>query len=208
MDSFEERQIRGELSGYYLEIAKGHSLLFDNIDSFVATSQNNTSVTTVSLHPFDSDPGNYEFWDKVGQIVGNLTELEVIYISILPYLGDADYAYDDDGDEYFGDADHDYDEVYEARTPNWETLTRILAYLRRKVELRPHTDHNDAELQDIPGLARAIHGHPMISGFLSSVDLTFANFWALGVLPWQRFPVSSVLYSTFRSQEVKNNAFC
>jgi hypothetical protein len=37
--------------------------MFDNIDSFVAMSRENTSVTIVKLYPFDSDAGDYEFWD-------------------------------------------------------------------------------------------------------------------------------------------------
>jgi hypothetical protein len=58
--------------------------MFDNnnIDSFVTLSRDNTSIECVDLHPFDSDAGNYEFWDKVGQIVGNLMGFTV-RVSIL-----------------------------------------------------------------------------------------------------------------------------
>jgi hypothetical protein len=39
----------------------------------------------VELYPlFDIDAENYEFWDKVGQIVGNLTELETINFHFPP----------------------------------------------------------------------------------------------------------------------------
>jgi hypothetical protein len=106
----EEERIRDELSGSYLTISNGGSL-FDDIDFFLAMSRENTSVKEVELYPFDSDPGNYEFWDKVGQMVGNLTEL-----SFLPHT-------DDDGG---GD---------EARMPDWEIISRIMQYLRRKVAL-------------------------------------------------------------------------
>jgi hypothetical protein len=34
----------------------------------------------------------------------------------------------------------------------------------------------DAEVKEIEGLARATHGHPMISGFDSSSDLSFVIF--------------------------------
>ena len=54
--------------------------MFDNIDLFVALSEGNTSVTILDVYPFDSAPGNYECWDKVGQIVGNLIGLTMIVI--------------------------------------------------------------------------------------------------------------------------------
>jgi hypothetical protein len=65
-----EKQIRDELSRSrgYLEIAKEYPFMFDNIDSFVALSRENTSVKYVDLFPFDSDPGNYEFWVKSSEI--------------------------------------------------------------------------------------------------------------------------------------------
>jgi hypothetical protein len=76
----------------------------------------------------------------------------------------------------------------EARIPVWQTLTRILRYLRRKVWLVLPEDNIHAEAEDIEGVARAIHGHPMISGFHSQGGgLTFANLgpWcsALTTLP-------------------------
>ncbi len=91
----EEQQIRDELSRDCLGLSK-YSLMFDNIYSFVALSQDNTSVTTVRLYPYDSAPGNYEFWDIVGEIVGNLMELHAIVINFLPHL-------DDEGNNYDGD---------------------------------------------------------------------------------------------------------
>jgi hypothetical protein len=119
-----EQYIRYELSGSCLLLTKGRSLMFDNIDSYVVLSRENTSVTIVRLYPFNSDPGNYEFWDKVGQIVGNLMKLNLIVINFLPYSR----HYDDDG--------------VTIRRPNWETLTRILPYVRRKVALSPFKDGN------------------------------------------------------------------
>jgi hypothetical protein len=90
----DEKQIRHELSGQCLGIAKGSlfvpTLIFDNIDSFVALSRDNTIVREVELYPFDSDAGNYEFWDKVGQIVGNLMELKTLRIYLQPHIEDGD----------------------------------------------------------------------------------------------------------------------
>jgi hypothetical protein len=113
----EEQQIRDELIGSCLHITEEGSFMFDNIDSFVALSRENTSILVVDLYPFDSDPGNYEFWDKVGQIVGNLTELNMIIIHFLPY------------------SDEDNDGGDEAGMLDCETLTRILPYIRRKISL-------------------------------------------------------------------------
>jgi hypothetical protein len=111
------------------------------------------------LYPFDSAPGNYEFWDKAGQIVGNLTELQTLHINFLPYNGD-----DDDGDE--------------ARMPDWNTLSRILPYVRHKISLCSSTGDYDANVEDIQGLARVIHGHPMISEFICEGGFTIANLGA------------------------------
>jgi hypothetical protein len=60
--------------------------MFDNIDSFVTLSRENSSVIDVMLYPFDVDAGNYDFWDKAGQIVGNLMELRIVNIFFLPYM--------------------------------------------------------------------------------------------------------------------------
>jgi hypothetical protein len=163
----EEQQVRNELSRDYLRIREEGSFMFDNIDSFIALSRDNTSVDMLDFYPFDRAPGDYEFWDKVGQIVGNLTELEAIRIDFLPYTVDDD-----------GDADP---------IPDWKTLALILPYLRRKVMLYSSAQRYDAEVEDIQGLARAIRGNPMISKFSSDIGFTFANLgpWcsALATLP-------------------------
>jgi hypothetical protein len=151
---YEEQQIRDELSRNFLDIAKD-SFMFDNIISFVALSRENTSVRSVDLYPFDSEPGTYKFWDEVGQIVGNLKELDTINIHFL-------YHFDDHGDE--------------ARIPDWETITRILPYVRQDIALTLSAEENYAEVEEIQGLARAIHGHPMISEFdCRTGKFTFEN---------------------------------
>jgi hypothetical protein len=156
MDEEKRQRIRFELDYGYLCIAEDHSLMFENIDSFVALSRENDSVKEVGLHPFHSNAGNYEFWDKTGQIVGNLIKLDTIVINICLYADD-----DNNGDE--------------ARMPDWETLARILPYLQHKIELFWSIFNRDVEVEDIEGLARVIHGHPMISGFTFPAECTFAN---------------------------------
>jgi hypothetical protein len=141
----EEKRIRDELSGAYMEISKEFSFLSDNIDSFVALSREKTSIIDMEFYAFDSDPGNSEVWDKVGQMVGNFTKLQVINIHL---------DFDGDGNRC---------------SPDWEILTRILRYLRRKVALCSSTDETVEEIQ---GLARVIHGHPMISE-CTSLGCTF-----------------------------------
>jgi hypothetical protein len=71
--------------------------------------------------------------------------------------------------------------------PNWEALTRILPYVQHKISLILSEDGCDEEVEEIQGLARAIHGHPMISEFISEVGFSFASLgpWcsALATLP-------------------------
>jgi hypothetical protein len=99
----------------------------------------------------------------VGQMVGNFRELEMININFL-------MAPDDDGDE--------------PPSPDWETLTRVLPYLRRKVGLTSSSDFYDAEAEEVQGFAIAIHGHPMISDFTSDMDFTLGPWCsALVTLP-------------------------
>jgi hypothetical protein len=165
---YHEKQIRNELNGSYMRITEEESCMFDNIDSFLALSRENTSVREVELYPSDSRPGNYEFWDKVGQIVGNLMELKEINIHFLPYSVDDN----NDGDE--------------AHIPVWEIIARILTYVQRKISLYPAEVYHP-EVEQIRCLARVIHGHPMISGFTFPAGFTFANLgpWcsALTTLP-------------------------
>jgi hypothetical protein len=65
--------------------------------------------------------------------------------------------------------------------PDWEILSRILRKLRRRVFLSWCIEDDDIDVEDLPGLARAIHGHPMISGFGSGSRVRFAD---LNVSPW------------------------
>jgi hypothetical protein len=164
-----EKQVRDELSKIVLEIAKENAFMFDNIDSFVALSRENFIVTEVMLYPFDSDAGNYENWDKVGEIIGNIVKLQTLSIQFLPY---------NDNDEDAGDR---------AR-PDWEILTRILRKLRRKVAIFLITGEDYVQVEVIEGFARAIDGHTMISEFNSEYPFTYADvgLWCstLATLPF------------------------
>jgi hypothetical protein len=64
-----EKQIRDEPTWCHMNnVAKGRRpFLFQNIDSFVMLSKDNTSVKFVELYPFDGfdgDAGNFEFGRK------------------------------------------------------------------------------------------------------------------------------------------------
>jgi hypothetical protein len=138
------------------------------IDSFVAMSRENTSVEEVELYPFDGDAGNYEFWDRVGQIVGNFKELRKININVCP-INESTWT-----------------------TPpvaliGRYSLTRILQSLRPKVMLCTDEDEYGEDYgEEIQDLARVIHVHPMISECRVKVVLTFTNLGvcsALATLP-------------------------
>jgi hypothetical protein len=146
------------------------SFMFDGIDYYVtALSRDNTSVKEVQLRPCMGSVGDFcEVWNKVGEIVGNLMELKAINIHSIPYPV--------------------YDYLDETPSPDWETLTLTLQDVQHKITLSSSAEGYDEYDEDIQGLARAIHGHPMISGFSSQGGgFTFANIgpWcsALATLP-------------------------
>jgi hypothetical protein len=161
-DEADEERIRDELSEDCLGISKDlNPFMFANADSFAKLSRENTTVRAVEFYLFDGDAGNYELWDKVGQIVGNLMELHTLSIRFLPPFPESDDD-DDSGDEAF--------------VADWEILTRILRYIQHKFQLYLSPEGEEGEVvEEIQGLARAIHGHPMISGFISPVVFSFPN---------------------------------
>jgi hypothetical protein len=99
--------------------------------------------------------------EEVDRKLGNLMEVEMIKINFLPYSVDDN----NDGDEVC--------------IPKWEIMTRILTYVQHNISLFLAAEDYDAEVEDIQGIARVIHGNPNISAFSSSAGFTFAN---LG--PW------------------------
>jgi hypothetical protein len=165
--------VRDKLSHSYLSVNNINPFLFDNIDAFVALSRDNTSLEDVELYPFDGNGERTdEFLEKVGQMVGNLSELQTITIRF----------------EFCTEAQIEGFLPNEAAPrPDWEIITRILRYLRRKVAICTSRQDHQPEGEDIQGLASVIHGHAMISGFHSEMGFTFANFgpWcsALATLP-------------------------
>jgi hypothetical protein len=75
-------------SDLYLDILTDTAGIFAQVDSFVAQSQGNDTISVVHLSPYR--PGNYEVWDKVGQGVGNLRSLGVLCI-FLDHYGEPDW---------------------------------------------------------------------------------------------------------------------
>jgi hypothetical protein len=118
-------------------------------------------------------------------MVGNLMELHTIDIHF-------------DSDRYgYGSCEN--------CSPDWEILTRILRYLRREVALC-YVENYEPESEEIQGLARAMHGHPMISEF-SALRCTFENFgpWcsALATLPSLKRVALDLQESTTEEVEIE-----
>jgi hypothetical protein len=121
----------------HLKISDDYARVFAEVDSFVALSHGNDTISRVTLSPYDrADPGNYEFWDKVGQGVGNLKSLHTLRIYLIDSLGE----------------------------PDWEIVARILPHIQNKIELRVHNGYIEG-IEDMRAFARAIQGHPAITNF-------------------------------------------
>jgi hypothetical protein len=101
-------------------------------------------------------------------MVGNFTKIQTITIDCLR---------DTESDDDDNNNNNNNNNSDESPSPDWETLTRSLRYLRRKVAIWTEISQPEVEeTEEIQGLARAIRGHPMISEFCSEMGLTFANF--------------------------------
>jgi hypothetical protein len=126
------------------------SWILNHIDCFVSQSRGNRIVESVELRPHAFNGENYEVWDKVGQAIGNLQALETLYI----FSTHRDYGDDDDHEDY---SDED------SPSPDWKILARILRYMRQSVAVVI----NDVRLrtvEEVQPFARAIRGHPTITG--------------------------------------------
>jgi hypothetical protein len=142
-----------------------------HVDCFVGHSRGNKRVKHVYLYPYYNYTFHGEgddFWDKVGQTIGNLRALKWLHISTHNY--------------------HDADEL--VPIPDWEILARILSHVRQKiaVTLITHEVHGPARnVEIIRSFARAIRGHPTITRFHSDYMPRFeasdALHWALTTLP-------------------------
>jgi hypothetical protein len=128
------------LCGYNLNlvISNDSDRIFNQVDTFVALSEGNEAIRCVTLSPYDIDSGNYELWDKVGQGVGNLHSLGVLRIYLSNSLGE----------------------------PDWEVLARILPHIQSKIELRIMGGVIEG-IEEMPAFARAIHGNPAITQFVT-----------------------------------------
>jgi hypothetical protein len=141
------------LGGYHL-ILDEHSIpiILNRIDCFVSKCERSDRVTQVSLDPVSLFGQGLEFWDKVGQAIGNLQALKKICI------GNRNCRY------------HVEDEDFNLPIPDWEILARLLTFVRQRITLAvcPHVSAWRAE--DIRSFARAIHGHPTITSFGGGED--------------------------------------
>jgi hypothetical protein len=133
------------------------------IDSFVSQSRGNVNVTEVYLHPYEFGDQDDEFWDKVGQALGNLQSLETIHI------------YNTYCDE-------------ETPLPDCEMLVRILSHVRQRITLivtpvyygnGDGADDSPWSVEESRSLAQAFHGHLTITRFEGGEDFPYESLDAL-----------------------------
>jgi hypothetical protein len=96
---------------------------------------------------------------KVGQAIGNLQALKVLFICTYDRLDDDDDSDDDDSD--------DDDDDVESPTPDWKILARILSQVRQRITLDV-TKVQAWDAEESQSLARLIRGHPTITCFEDS----------------------------------------
>jgi hypothetical protein len=144
------------------------SWISNHIDCFVSQSRGNRSVEEVCLCPHAFNGHDDGFWDKVGQAVGNLQELQTINIS----------------------SAREYDDGTDVSIPDWGELARILSHVWQKVEVKlENTDPWDPwAIGEVQALTRALsHGHPTITSFDCCYRFPYeswdALFSALATLP-------------------------
>jgi hypothetical protein len=149
--------------------ALSHPWMVKHIDCFVSQSRGNESIGVVHIDLY-SNAGE-EFWDKVGQAIGNLQALKTLRIST--------HGYNEDDDDY-----------EDLPSPDWEILARILSHIRQKVKVDLETDDDEYwwDAEESRSFARVIHGHPTITGFADSSGVFPYEAWdvlysALATLP-------------------------
>jgi hypothetical protein len=132
----------------------------------------------VCLRPYTFNGHDYDDWDKVGEAVGNFQALERLRISSLT-------VYDSDGDSYYS-SDDDLDEDVVIPIPDWEILARILKHVRNNVTVI-FKDERLWTIEEVQPFARAICGHPTITGFDDSGRFPYESldtlFSTLATLP-------------------------
>jgi hypothetical protein len=141
-------------------------LIRKHIDYFVDLSRGNDTLQNVSLSPPSLVGQDNEFWDKVGQAVGNLKALSWIYLS----RGNVEYQYADD----------------EVPIPDWTILACILSHVRQKIAMN-YIASVASGVEESRSFARAIHGHPTITCFEGGNRFPYeclgALYSALATLP-------------------------
>jgi hypothetical protein len=137
-----EQQDWDELSQSCLLVLAKVNTMFDTTDSFVKLSRERMPLEVVELYPFDSAPGNYEFWDKVNPCGKSHGAQQDHYLLCL----------EDDID----DVDDE-----ENRTADWDTPSNP-ASVRRKVSAYYRGFLWCRGVEEVEDLATAIRGHPMM----------------------------------------------
>jgi hypothetical protein len=142
--------------------------IFDQADAFVNLSRENDTVEDVYLRlSTDPDAHRYAIWDKIAEGIGNLQALRSISI--------------------YDRIDYDDEHTY---VPDWEILACILRRLRRGVTIHMHNCAHDLwDALALQALARVIHGHAMITGFVTGnafplhcLDMLCSNLLTLPAL--------------------------
>jgi hypothetical protein len=158
------------------------SWISNHSDCFVNQSQGNECINQVYFFPYSVDGHDYAVWDKVGQAVGNLRSFE--WLSI------------------FGENNHEEDDDAVAAPvpiPDWEILKRILRHVLQNVSLV--IDVRLRTLEEVQSFARAIGGHPTITGFhdrgMFPYESLDALYSALATLP----ALESVTFGTPEAEE-------
>jgi hypothetical protein len=153
--------------------------ILNHIDCFVSQSRGNKNIIGLNLFPYsldghDDDGG----WDKFGQAIGNLQSLE----RLRNFTRDRTYGNYDDGDD-----EDDYEVL---PNPDWgeRELACILSRVRQKVRVEIGAESDLWAVGEVQALARAIHGHPMITSFDSGgCNFLYENldslYSALATLP-------------------------
>jgi hypothetical protein len=139
------------LGGYWLHLDEddSRSWMLNHIDCFVSQSRGNKIVQHVSVNASFDGYGD-DVWEKVGQAIGNLQALETLHISNHDYDDELDSDEDDDEDE-----DSPID---------WELVARILRHVRQSVAVDIENERLRT-IEEVQPFARAIYGHPTITGF-------------------------------------------
>jgi hypothetical protein len=159
-----ESTIRAALQGntMFLDKREDDAGIFDQVDAFVNLSRGNETIQEVYLLPAN-DPSDdasgtqrYAIWEKIAEGVGNLQALREITI----------------WDSYAEDVEEG------PLALDWEILACILRRLQRGIQL--NIEDEVLALWDVvrypealPGLARVIRGHTMITGFSTGEGIPY-----------------------------------